>query len=233
MSAQSVSRADINTIKHLTHRYLAQQAMIYGGELILPKRENPLGDFHQSICRCTECGLSRTRKRLVFGSGHGNANLMLIGEAPGEEEDKQGKPFVGKAGGLLDKILHAIGFSREEIYICNILKCRPPGNRDPQGDEIIKCLPYLLKQVEIIRPRIILALGRVAAQTLLERQDPLSRMRGNIYDFHGVPLMVTYHPAALLRNSDYKRPTWEDVQKLRKMYDELMGDKSVWQPTRK
>ena len=160
--------------------------------------------------------------RLVFGVGNPNADLMIIGEAPGAEEDKQGEPFVGKAGQLLDKILGAIDFKREEVYIANILKHRPPNNRNPKPEEREKSLPFLLRQIDLIEPKLILAVGKVAAQTLLDKNLSLTKMRGQFHDFRGsYELLATYHPAALLRHSKWKRPTWEDVQLLRNRYDEL------------
>jgi len=159
---------------------------------------------------------------LVFGVGNPDANLMIIGEAPGYNEDQQGEPFVGQAGQLLDKIMGAIDFKREDIYIANILKHRPPDNRDPEPEERKRSLPYLLRQIEIIDPKIILCVGRVSATTLLEKETSLGNLRDQFHEFHGRELMVTYHPAALLYNQKYKRPTWEDVQKLRKRYDELV-----------
>jgi uracil-DNA glycosylase family 4 len=166
----------------------------------------------------------------VFGTGNPNAELMLIGEAPGREEDLQGEPFVGKAGQLLDKILAAIAFKRSEIYIGNILKCRPPQNRDPLPEEMALCIPYLFQQIHLIQPKIILALGRIAAHQLLRTTASLGSLRGTIHDFQGISLIVTFHPAALLRNPHWKKPVWEDVQMLRKHYDEQVGDKSPWKP---
>ena len=159
---------------------------------------------------------------LVFGVGNPKANLMLVGEAPGAEEDKQGEPFVGPAGQLLNKILKAIDFDRDDVYIANILKHRPPGNRNPNPDERLRSLPYLFRQIELISPKIILCLGRVSATTLLKKEDSLRNLRGSFYPFHGAELTVTYHPAALLRNPQWKRPTWEDVQMVRTRYDELI-----------
>ncbi len=161
---------------------------------------------------------------LVFGVGNPNADLMLIGEAPGEQEDKQGEPFVGAAGQLLNKILSAIQFKREDVYIANILKHRPPGNRNPSPEERLRSLPYLLKQIELIQPKVILCLGKVSGTTLLNRDDSLKNMRGQFYPFRNSLLTVTYHPAALLRNPHWKRPTWEDVQKVRTKYDELTAN---------
>ena len=159
---------------------------------------------------------------LVFGVGNPNADLMLIGEAPGAEEDKQGEPFVGAAGQLLNKILAAINFERDDVYIANILKHRPPNNRNPLPEERKRSLPFLLRQIDLIEPKLILSLGKVSAQTLLENDNSLSSMRGKFHSFRGkYELMATYHPAALLRHAKWKRPTWEDVQLLREHYDEL------------
>lgn len=160
---------------------------------------------------------------LVFGVGNPKADLMIVGEAPGYNEDQQGEPFVGQAGQLLDKIMAAINFKRSDIYIANILKHRPPDNRDPEPEERQRSLPYLLKQIELIDPKLILCVGRISANTLLDKETSLGNLRGTFHEFHGRELMVTYHPAALLYNQKYKRPTWEDVQLLRKRYDELGG----------
>lgn len=160
---------------------------------------------------------------LVFGIGNPNADLMIIGEAPGVNEDLQGEPFVGEAGQLLDKILKAIDFDRSDIYITNILKHRPPNNRDPKQEERNLSLPYLLKQIELINPKLILCVGRISATTLLGKDDSLKNMRNKFHSFLNRELMVTYHPAALLRNEQWKRPTWEDVQLLRTRYNELGG----------
>jgi len=160
---------------------------------------------------------------LVFGVGNANADLMLIGEAPGENEDSQGEPFVGKAGQLLDKIMEAIDFKRADIYITNILKHRPPDNRDPKPEEREQSLPFLLKQIELVNPKLILCVGKISATTLLGKNSTLKEMRQQFHEFHGRELVVTYHPAALLRNPHWKRPTWEDVQKLKARYNELGG----------
>jgi len=148
---------------------------------------------------------------------------MLVGEAPGADEDAQGEPFVGRAGQLLNKILEAIQFKREAVYICNILKCRPPNNRKPQVDEVELCIPYLRKQIQLIQPKVILCLGLTAAENLLGTTESLTRLRGRVMKYEGIPLMVTYHPAALLRNPNWKRPAWEDVQAVRKLHDELVA----------
>jgi len=169
---------------------------------------------------CEKCGLCEKRSNVVFGTGNPNADLMFVGEGPGANEDRQGIPFVGAAGQLLDKIIKAIGMSRDEVYIANVVKCRPPGNRDPLPDEVASCMPYLERQIALVQPKVLVALGRVAAQTLLGNEQSISRMRGQWHSFEKVPLRVTYHPAALLYNEGYKRPTWEDMQLVR---DRLAG----------
>jgi len=175
----------------------------------------------EEAASCQACKLHEGRNQVVFGSGSPTADLMFIGEGPGAEEDRQGLPFVGPAGALLTKIIEAIDLTRDDVYIANVVKCRPPRNRDPEPDEVSACRGYLDQQIDLIRPRVIVALGRVAAQTLLGIDKPLGRMRGEWYDVRGVPTRVTYHPAALLRNTGYKRPTWEDIQIVR---DRLYGD---------
>jgi DNA polymerase len=160
---------------------------------------------------CTKCSLHQTRTQTVFGVGHRHAKWMFIGEAPGADEDRQGEPFVGKAGQLLNAILFAMGLKREEVYIANVLKCRPPGNRDPQPDEVAQCEPYLIRQIELIRPQLIVALGRHAAHSLLKTEVPLGKLRGQKLSYHGTPLFVTYHPAYLLRNPADKRKVWDDL----------------------
>jgi len=182
-------------------------------------------ELDANINTCKKCALGSTRLKFVFGVGNPNADLMLIGEAPGADEDKQGIPFVGRAGKLLNDILKAIEFERDDIYIANILKCRPPNNRDPLPSERETCSPYLYKQIELIKPKIILCLGRISANVLLNNKESLTRMRGEVYDFAASKLMVTYHPAALLRNPNWKRGCWEDVQKVRKLYDQLTDKK--------
>ncbi|MEM6645409.1 MAG: uracil-DNA glycosylase [Bacteroidota bacterium] len=165
--------------------------------------------------------IDESRLNPVFGTGDPNADLMVVGEAPGADEDKHGEPFVGRAGQLLNKILGAINFQREEIYIANIMKSRPPGNRDPQPDEVAAHIPLLYKQIALIRPKLILAVGKTAGNGLLGRKSSLGSLRGKFHSFHGLELMVTYHPAALLRNPQWKRPTWEDVKLLRTRYDQV------------
>jgi DNA polymerase len=188
------------------------------------QKAETLDEVYDLIKDCTKCSLGETRNKFVFGSGNPNADVMLIGEAPGAEEDKQGLPFVGRAGKLLTDILKAINFSREDVYIANILKCRPPNNRDPKPDEIETCRPHLNKQMDLIKPKVILCLGKVAANSLLNKRESLSNFRGNVYEYNNTKVMVTYHPAALLRNPQWKRRCWEDVQQFRKLYDKLTGN---------
>ena len=185
---------------------------------------NSLETFADEIKDCQKCKLlASTRKQIVFGTGNPNADVVVVGEAPGADEDEQGKPFVGRAGKLLTDILKAINFTREEIFICNILKCRPPENRNPLPDEIANCEPYLFKQLEMIKPKLILAVGTFASQTLLRSIEPLGNLRGKFHNYKGIKMMVTYHPAALLRNPNWKKPTWEDVQLFRAEYDKLVN----------
>jgi uracil-DNA glycosylase len=172
------------------------------------------------IRRCTRCDLHRTATNAVPGEGNPHAGLMCVGEAPGAQEDATGRPFVGQAGQLLTKILQAVNFSREEVFILNLLKHRPPGNRNPNPDEVLACRPYLVRQVELVSPKVILALGTFAAQSLLETKLAIGKLRGSVHRYHGIPVIVTYHPAALLRNPAWKRPTWEDVQLARRILDD-------------
>lgn len=174
---------------------------------------------------CRRCGLADSRSNLVFGVGDPGARLVFVGEAPGRDEDLQGEPFVGDAGQLLTKIIEAMGLSRQQVYICNVLKCRPPNNRNPQHDEIAQCAPFMLRQVKAINPGAIIALGTFAAQTLLETKEPIGRLRGRFHDYHGIPLMPTFHPAYLLRNASMKREVWEDVQKVMQLLGLPLPDK--------
>jgi DNA polymerase len=164
-----------------------------------------------AVRACTKCALHATRTQTVFGVGKRRAQWMFVGEAPGADEDAQGEPFVGRAGQLLNAMLFAIGLKREEVYIANVLKCRPPGNRDPLPEEVEHCEPYLIRQIELIAPRLIVALGRHAAHSLLKTELPLARLRGQRLSYHGTPLIVTYHPAYLLRSPADKRKAWEDL----------------------
>ena len=169
---------------------------------------------------CTRCALHEARSKIVFGVGHPKAALMLIGEAPGQEEDQQGIPFVGPAGQLLTKIIKSIGLSRDQVYITNVVKCRPPRNRNPEGEEITKCQPFLERQVDSVQPKIICALGRVATQSLLSTDKGISSVRGKIFSYRGKKLVPTYHPAFLLRNTEKKRECWEDMKLIRRLLHE-------------
>jgi DNA polymerase len=176
-----------------------------------------------AIATCTRCPLYATAKNPVPGEGNSAADFMLVGEAPGATEDETGRPFVGQAGQLLDKILGAIKLERRDVFICNVLKHRPPGNRNPRPEEVSACSPYLVRQIELVRPKVIVALGTFAAQTLLDTKLSIGKLRGQIHRYYGVPLIVTYHPAALLRNPAWKRPTWEDVQLARRILDRAVS----------
>lgn len=180
--------------------------------------------LNNSIKHCLNCKLGATRTSFVFGTGNPNADILVIGEAPGADEDAQGEPFVGRAGQLLTKILQAINLKREEVYIANIIKCRPPGNRRPEADEVVECEPYLYKQIDLIQPKIILALGLTAVDTLLKKKHTMGAIRGRELEFRGIPMIATYHPAALMRNPEWKRAAWEDVQYLRRLYDEKLAN---------
>jgi DNA polymerase len=182
-----------------------------------------LDEIAAAVASCTRCPLYRDATNPVPGEGSPRAGLVCVGEAPGETEDLTGRPFVGRAGQLLDKILGAIQLSREEVFICNVLKHRPPKNRNPLPDEVQACSPYLVRQIELIQPRVIVAFGTFAAQTLLNTRDAIGKLRGRIHRYYGVPLVVTYHPAALLRNPGWKRPTWDDVKLARRLLDRAIG----------
>jgi uracil-DNA glycosylase len=170
--------------------------------------------------RCRKCRLATGRTQVVFGRGSGSAQLVVVGEAPGSEEDRVGQPFVGPAGKLLDLMLLAVGFDRDAVYICNVLKCRPPGNRDPRPDEVAECAPYLHAQLDTIEPRALLAVGRFAAQMLASSDMGLSGLRGRVHDYRGTPVVATYHPAYLLRSPGATRKAWQDLQLLRQVLDE-------------
>lgn len=180
---------------------------------------NSLDDVRAAVATCTRCALYASALNPVPGEGSPTADFMVVGEAPGQTEDETGKPFVGRAGQLLTQILAAIKLSRDEVFICNVLKHRPPGNRNPEPDEVRACSPYLIRQIELIRPKVILALGTFSAQTLLDTKTPIGKLRGQAHEYHGVPVVVTYHPAALLRNPSWKKLTWEDVQLARRILD--------------
>jgi uracil-DNA glycosylase len=196
----------------LRHEYLA-------GPAVALKRQEA------SLQGCTRCTLAGGRHTIVFGSGNPSARLVLIGEGPGEEEDRQGKPFVGRAGQLLTKMLESVGISRDEVYICNIVKCRPPGNRNPEPAEIAACAPFLAGQLAAIRPGVVCAMGTFAAQTLLRTREPISRLRGQLHGYGDAVLIPTFHPAFLLRNPgpEYRRQAYDDMKLLRREYDRVGG----------
>jgi uracil-DNA glycosylase family 4 len=178
-----------------------------------------LQEIARKVQKCTRCPLYETATKGVPGEGSPRAGLVCVGEAPGAKEDETGRPFVGQAGQLLTKILAAIDLTRDDVFICNVLKHRPPGNRNPRPEEVEACSPYLIRQLELIKPKVIVAFGTFAAQTLLQTKTPIGQLRGLVHRYHGIPLIVTYHPAALLRNPAWKRPTWEDVKLARRILD--------------
>lgn len=186
-------------------------------------RLSSLSAIAKSVESCTRCPLYKTANRGVPGEADARARLVCVGEAPGANEDETGRPFVGQAGQLLTKILAAVDLAREEVFITNVVKHRPPGNRNPAPGEIEACSPYLVRQLELIKPKVIVAFGTFAAQTLLNSRTPIGKLRGEVHRYHGIPLVVTYHPAALLRNPSWKRPTWEDVKLARRILDSATG----------
>jgi DNA polymerase len=195
-----------------------------GRFLIVPLRENDfsgdeprhssLDDLRSEVLGCSRCPLGKSVRNKVFGEGDIRADVMFIGEAPGAVEDETGRPFVGPAGELLTKIIHSMGLNRENVYIANIIKCRPPGNRDPLPDELLECIGFLKEQIRLVEPKVIIALGRIAAQELLGTQTPISKLRGSFHDYNGINMMPTYHPSYLLHNPAKKRDVWEDIKKV-------------------
>ena len=179
-----------------------------------------LAELRATALGCPRCRLAETRKQVVFGEGNEQAEVVVVGEAPGADEDRTGRPFVGRAGKLLDQLLASVGFPRESVYICNVLKCRPPGNRNPEPEEIEACSPYLRRQIELIGPRAILTVGMFASRTLLGSTGSINSLRGRVHRYGEVPVVPTYHPAALLRNPGWIRPVWDDLQLLRSLLDE-------------
>ena len=178
-----------------------------------------LQELAAQAATCTRCRLSTGRTQVVFGVGSAEADIMFVGEGPGQTEDATGRPFVGRAGELLTQIIEAIGLRREAVFIANAVKCRPPQNRKPLPDELAACWPYLERQIELIRPRVLVALGATAAESLLQARKSLTELRGRVHSYRGIPLVVTYHPAALLRNPNWKKPTWDDVRIARQLLD--------------
>ncbi|MCK5145458.1 uracil-DNA glycosylase [bacterium] len=219
--------------------FFTQQQNIYGESIFLE-----LPDFSQiSVTTtvedkvqdkiCNECVLAKTRKTIVAGAGNENATFMLIGDVPSTKDDSMGIPFLGDAGDLLTKILVAIGFRREEIYLSNIIKCRPPNGREPRFDEMRRCLPRLEQEISLVKPKMILALGKTTARILLNCNENMEQLRNKFHNYRNIPLMVTYHPTSLLKKADLKRTVWEDVQKFRKEYDIVVGDKPAWRRPQK
>jgi uracil-DNA glycosylase family 4 len=180
-----------------------------------PAPAETLDSIRADIGDCQRCKLAPTRTTIVFGSGNPNAEIVFVGEAPGYEEDQQGLPFVGEAGRLLTRIIESTGIKREDAYICNILKCRPPNNRNPEPDEVLACSPFLKRQIAAIRPKIVCCLGKFAAQTMLQSGAPISRLRGEFHDIDGMRIIATFHPAYLLRSPEKKREVWEDMKQIR------------------
>jgi DNA polymerase len=216
--------------KNDIHKYLNLYRDLYGDNIYLDfnisedmskDKSNKLDEYLNSSKDCLECPLGKTRKNIVLGMGDPNANIVFVGEAPGKQEDLQGLPFVGRSGKLLDKMLFSINLSRDDVYILNVLKCRPPDNRDPSKIEIEKCEPYLKKQLKIIKPKLIVALGRISAMTILRTKESLTNMRNQIFDYEGIDFLVTYHPAALLRNPNFKKYAWEDFKLIRDKYSNV------------
>ncbi len=222
LGVKHVPRHYMDRIKKIEKKIQGSKAARANSAMLV----SDLSELEQMVRNCTLCDLARTRKNVVFGEGARNPILMLVGEAPGREEDKQGRPFVGRSGELLTKMLRAINLERSEVFITSVIKCRPPGNRTPKKEEIEACLPYLLKQIELLDPRLILCLGSTAAKTLLNTDGPLSGLRGKFHNFNGRKLLVTYHPAYLLRFGgakllNLKRQAWHDLQMLQKEYDKI------------
>ncbi len=198
-------------IKHLYHSSPAAD----------PNAQQTLTELEAKYANCEKCKLHTGRIKFVYGDGNPNADVMIIGEGPGDQENQTGKPFVGRAGQLLTDMLKAIDIDRQDVYIANIVKCRPPSNRNPEPEERLACLPYLVEQIEVIRPRIFLLMGLVAAQTLLNTKDSMGNIRMQDHNLFEKPAFVTYHPAALLRNEQWKRPAWEDLKRFRAFYQSM------------
>ena len=207
------------SLGHDTSRGLENEGAPAPGATPAADSAHALKELQRSVSTCRKCALSKTRTRTVFGTGPCRTSLIFVGEAPGAEEDRQGLPFVGRAGRLLTKMLAYIGLKREDVYITNVLKCRPPGNRDPLPAEVACCEPYLLAQLEVVKPRLICALGRHAAQTLLKTDVAISRLRGRFHDYHGIKILPTYHPAYLLRNPADKDKAKDDLRKIKAFLD--------------
>ncbi len=224
LKAQLENVIDMGVTEVLKRKNVSQQMGGIGGERDRPRLpiasgsasavQSRLEDIRNDLGDCQRCKLSKGRTHIVFGVGNPEAKLLFVGEGPGRDEDLQGEPFVGRAGQLLTKMIEAMGYKRSEVYIANIVKCRPPDNRYPEPEEVETCLPFLHRQIEAIRPKIIVTLGNLATQTLLETKAGIMSLHGNFKDFRGIQVMPTYHPAFLLRNPNMKKPCWEDLQKV-------------------
>jgi len=211
-------KKELLDVVKLTKQYLCEQGIKVENS-VQKECAGGLLDLKERIKDCQKCPLAKTRTHLVFGAGDEHAKLMFVGEAPGRDEDLQGEPFVGKSGQLLTKIINSIGLKRTDVYIANILKCRPPGNRNPEPYEIAMCQGYLSKQISIIKPKIICTLGKFAAQTLLNSQQPISQLRGRFFEYMGAKLIPTFHPAYLLYNPNEKKLVWQDMKKIKAEYE--------------
>jgi uracil-DNA glycosylase family 4 len=227
MAREEVTRPDAEDLSSQLANWLKLVELSGTREVVMVKMEaaaaegparsdDRLSSLRAELLDCTRCRLHQGRTNLVFGEGNPTGDIMFVGEGPGADEDRTGRPFVGRAGALLTRIIKAMGLEREDVYIANIVKCRPPGNRDPEPDEIAGCLPNLEKQIDIIGPRVICALGRVATQTLVGDRSGISALRGRFFDYRGIKLMPTFHPAACLRQPANKRLVWEDIKKVMK-----------------
>jgi uracil-DNA glycosylase family 4 len=218
VAEEAVVESSKNTVEAKPAKTVAEKTTLIPDDF-----PEELATLKKEVSVCTQCELHQTRTQTVFGVGNPQADWLVIGEAPGADEDKQGEPFVGRAGQLLNSMLLAMGLQREQVFIANILKCRPPNNRDPKPEEVVACESYLRKQIELIKPKIILAVGRIAAQNLLKVDTPIGKMRGNRYQYPDseLPVIVTYHPAYLLRSPREKRKVWEDLKSAMRIYKEL------------
>ncbi len=217
MDAKSEFLDIIKTVK----AYIRAERESGLGEILMPPKPQPLLSLKARLLNCNRCCLYKTRNNVVFGDGNPKAKLIFVGEAPGFDEDLQGSPFVGQAGKLLTKMIESIGLSREGVYICNVLKCRPPGNRSPLPEEVAACKEYLLTQIDIISPMVICCLGKHATSALLETDEPISRIRGRHFDYKGIVLIPTFHPAYLLRNPSAKKEAWKDLKEIKRILSEV------------
>ena len=222
-----IPKQKIPSKEKIKSKTIEEEPILFPQEKEKWEKTNSLAELDKLICNCTKCALHKGRNKFVFGSGSSDADVIVIGEGPGAEEDKQGLPFVGRAGQLLTDMLRAIKFSRDEVYIANVIKCRPPENRTPLPEEMDTCLPYLKKQIQLIKPKLILCLGLTAAKGLLKSKESQTNLRGKVFEFESgtcrTKAMVTYHPAALLRNPNWKRGCWEDLKMFRNLYEEITG----------